>query len=193
MRAILEVHHARPLLDMYCAGTVVAAALAIVAGDNPERIRSEAVFAKLCGACPLPASSGRTNRHRHNKGGNRQGNVALHRIAIVRLRYHQPTRDYAARKTREGKDKLEIIRCVKRFIAREAYRALIAIRNDGIGRGMPAERGAGLREPRVGHGITQRQVGEALCVPSSRISEIERGKRDLPELEQRAIQRIRSI
>ena len=112
----------------------------------------------------------------------------MHRIAIVRLRYHQPTRDYAARKTREGKDKLEIIRCVKRFIAREAYRTLIAIRNDGIGRGMPAERGAGLREPRVGHGITQRQVGEALCVPSSRISEIERGKRDLPELEQQAIQ-----
>lgn len=112
-------------------------------------------------------------------------------IAIIRLRYHQPTKDYAARKTCGGK--LEIIRCVKRFIAREAYRALIAIRNGGTGRRTPAERGARLRELRTGHGITQQQVGEALCVPSSRISEIERGKRDLPELERRAIQWIHSI
>ena len=98
---------------------------------------------------------------------------------------------HAARKTCGGK--LEIIRCVKRFIAREAYRALIAIRNGGTGRRTPAERGARLRELRTGHGITQQQVGEALCVPSSRISEIERGKRDLPELERRAIQWIHSI
>ena len=153
MRAILQ-EHARPSPDMYCAGIVIAAALAIVAGDDPERIRSEAAFAKLCGACPLPASSGRTNRHRLNKGGNRQGGMALRRIAIVRLRYHQPTRDHAAGKTREGEGRLENIRCVKRFIAREACRVLIAIRNGGIGRRMPAERGAGLREPRVGHGIT---------------------------------------
>ena len=191
MREILE-EHARPLLDMYCAGTVIAATLAIVAGDNPERIRSEAAFAKLCGACPIPASSGRTNRHRLNKGGNRQGNMALHRIAIVRLRYHKPTRDYMAKKTREGKGKLEIIRCVKRFIAREAYRALISIRNGEVGRGTPAERGAKLRELRVSRNITQQQIGEALCVPSSRISEIECGARDLPELEQRAIQWINS-
>lgn len=191
MRLILE-EHARPLLDMYCAGAVIAATLAIVAGDNPERIRSEAAFAKLCGVCPIPASSGRTNRHRLNKGGNRQGNMALHRIAIVRLRYHKPTRDYMAKKTREGKGKLEIIRCVKRFIAREAYRALISIRNGEVGRGTPAERGAKLRELRVSRNITQQQIGEALCVPSSRISEIERGARDLPELEQRAIQWIHS-
>ena len=88
------------------------------------------------------------------------------------MRYHQPTKDYAARKAREGKGKLEIIRCVKRFIAREAYRALIAMRNGGTGRRTPAERGARLRELRVGRGVTQQQVGEALCVPSSRISEI---------------------
>ena len=118
--------------------------------------------------------------------------MALYRIAIVRLRYHKPTRDYVARKTREGKGKLEIIRCVKRFIAREAYRALISIRNGETGRETPAERGARLRELRVGRGITQQQVGEALCVPSSRISEIERGTRSLPELEQRAIQWINS-
>lgn len=89
MRAILQ-EHARPSPDMYCAGIVIAAALAIVAGDDPERIRSEAAFAKLCGAYPLPASSGRTNRHRLNKGGNRQGDMALRRIAIVRLRTTSP-------------------------------------------------------------------------------------------------------
>ena len=106
MRSILDTN-ARPLLDIYRAGTITAATIAIVAGDNPERIRDEAAFAKLCGACPIPASSGKTNRHRLNRGGNRQGNMALHRIAIVRLGYHQPTRDYVAKKTREGKSKLE--------------------------------------------------------------------------------------
>ena len=192
MRSILDTN-ARPLLDIYRAGTITAATIAIVAGDNPERIRDEAAFAKLCGACPIPASSGKTNRHRLNRGGNRQGNMALHRIAIVRLRYHQPTRDYVAKKTREGKSKLEIIRCLKRYIAREAYKALIAIRNGGAGRQTPQERGALLRRLRTSHGITQQQIGEALAVPSSRISEIERGTRDLPELEQRATQWIHSI
>lgn len=192
MRSILDTN-ARPLLDIYRAGTITAATIAIVAGDNPERIRDEAAFAKLCGACPIPASSGKTNRHRLNRGGNRQGNMALHRIAIVRLGYHQPTRDYVAKKTREGKNKLEIIRCLKRHIAREAYKALIAIRNGGAGRQTPQERGALLRRLRTSHGITQQQIGEALAVPSSRISEIERGTRDLPELEQRATQWIHSI
>ncbi len=194
MRSILDTNaNARPLLDIYRAGTITAATIAIVAGDNPERIRDEAAFAKLCGACPIPASSGKTNRHRLNRGGNRQGNMALHRIAIVRLGYHQPTRDYVAKKTREGKSKLEIIRCLKRHIAREAYKALIAIRNGGAGRQTPQERGALLRRLRTSHGITQQQIGEALAVPSSRISEIERGTRDLPELEQRATQWIHSI
>ena len=192
MRSILDTN-ARPLLDIYRAGTITAATIAIVAGDNPERIRDEAAFAKLCGACPIPASSGKTNRHRLNRGGNRQGNMALHRIAIVRLGYHQPTRDYVAKKTREGKSKLEIIRCLKRHIAREAYKALIAIRNGGAGRQTPQERAALLRRLRTSHGITQQQIGEALAVPSSRISEIERGTRDLPELEQRATQWIHSI
>ena len=192
MRSILDTN-ARPLLDIYRAGTITAATIAIVAGDNPERIRDEAAFAKLCGACPIPASSGKTNRHRLNRGGNRQGNMALHRIAIVRLGYHQPTRDYVAKKTREGKSKLEIIRCLKRHIAREAYKALIVIRNGGAGRQTPQERGALLRRLRTSHGITQQQIGEALAVPSSRISEIERGTRDLPELEQRATQWIHSI
>ncbi len=166
----------------------------LVAGDNPERIRSEAAFAKLCGACPIPASSGKTNRHRLNKGGNRQGNSALHHIAIVRMRYHQPTRDYVDRKTKEGKGKMEIIRCLKRFIAREAYRALISIRTRATPIGEPpAERGRRLRELRVTHGITQQQVSDALGVHSSRISEIERGTRNLPELERRATLWIQTI
>lgn len=189
MRIILE-EHAQPLLDVYCASTVIAATLAIVAGDNPERIHSEAAFAKLCGACPLPASSGKTNRHRLNKGGNRQGNMALHRIAIVRLRYHRPTRDYVARKTAEGKSKLEIIRCLKRYIAREIYRALIAARNSRSGGEPPSQRGARLRELRTTRHITQQQIGEALGVPSSRISEIERGTRNMPQLEHEITQWI---
>lgn len=97
----------------------------IVAGDNPTRVRSEAAFAKLCGACPIPASSGVTNRHRLFRGGHRQANAALYRIVTVRLRWHQPTINYVARRTAEGLTKKDIIRCLKRFVAREIYRALI--------------------------------------------------------------------
>ena len=91
MRQILE-ENARPLLDVYCMGTMSAAQLAVIGGDNPERIRSEAAFAKLCGACPLPASSGKTNRHRLNRSGNRRGNRALYNVALVRMSHHQPPR-----------------------------------------------------------------------------------------------------
>lgn len=103
-----------------------AAEMLIVAGDNPTRIRSDAAFAKLCGACPIPASSGLTHRHRLFRGGHRQANAALYRIVIVRLRWHQPTIDYVARRTAEGLSKKDIIRCLKRFVAREVYRALLA-------------------------------------------------------------------
>jgi hypothetical protein len=78
----------------------------------------------LCGSSPIKASSGRTNRHRLNRGGNRQANAALHRIVLVRLRYHQPTKDYLQRRTSEGKSKREIIRCLKRYLAHEIYPAL---------------------------------------------------------------------
>ena len=97
----------------------------IVAGDNPTRIRSEAAFAKLCGACPIPASTGVTNRHRLFRGGHRQANAALHRIVIVRMRLHQPTIDYVRRRTAEGLSKRDIVRCLKRFVAREVYHVLI--------------------------------------------------------------------
>jgi transposase len=101
-----------------------AAALLIAAGDNWQRLHSEAAFAALCGASPVEASSGKTRRHRLNRGGDRQANAALHRIVIVRLRWHQPTRDYAARRTTEGKTKKEITRCLKRYVAREVFAVL---------------------------------------------------------------------
>jgi transposase len=103
-----------------------AAALLIAAGDNPERLRSEAAFAALCGASPIPASSGTRQRHRLNRGGNRQANCALFRIALNRLRWDPATKAYADRRTSEGKSKREILRCLKRFIAREVYRLLQA-------------------------------------------------------------------
>ena len=93
-------------------------------GDNQDRISSDAAFAKLCGVCPLEASSGKTIRHRLNRGGNRDANRALHVILVVRMRRHQLTRDYITRRLAEGKTKNEIMRCLKRYIAREIFHAL---------------------------------------------------------------------
>jgi transposase len=93
-------------------------------GPNPDRICSDAAFAKLCGVCPLEASSGKTIRHRLNRSGNRNTNRALHVILVMRMRRHEPTRDYITRRLAEGKTKNEIMRCVKRYIAREIYHAL---------------------------------------------------------------------
>lgn len=105
-------------------GTI--ADMLVVLGDNPQRIRSEAAFAKLRGVCPVPASSGKTNRHRLNRGGNRRANAALYRVARVRTRHHQPTREYIQRGTAEGKSAREIRRCLKRYITREIFHHLRA-------------------------------------------------------------------
>ena len=105
-------------------GTDTAGALLVAAGDNPDRLRSAAAFAHLCGVAPLPASSGKTQRHRLNREGNRDANRALYLLAIGRLGWDERTRAYANRRTREGKTKAEIIRCLNRSIAREVYRAL---------------------------------------------------------------------
>jgi transposase len=113
------------LREAFGIGPDSAAEMMIVAGDNPTRVRSEAAFAKLCGACPIPASSGVTNRHRLFRGGHRQANAALYRIVTVRMRWHQPTMDYVTRRTAQGLTKKDIIRCLKRFVAREIYNALI--------------------------------------------------------------------
>jgi transposase len=118
---------ASPRLRRLCGvGPEIAGALLVAAGDNPERLRSEAAFSMLCGASPIPASSGKTVRHRLNRGGNRQANTALYRIVVVRLRWHQPTRDYLVRRTKEGLSKREIIRCLKRYVAREIFAAMNA-------------------------------------------------------------------
>lgn len=109
------------LLAQIGIGIEVAGQLLVTAGDNPERMKSEAAFAMLCGVAPLPASSGMTQRHRLNRGGDRQANRALHLAVISRIRLDPKTQAYVAKKTTEGHSKLEIIRCLKRYLAREAY------------------------------------------------------------------------
>ena len=109
------------LLERPGIGVEIAGQLLVTAGDNPERMRSESGFAMLCGAAPLPASSGRTQRHRLNRGGDRQANSALHMAVVSRLRMHEATKAYVARRTAEGHSKLEIIRCLKRYLAREVF------------------------------------------------------------------------
>jgi transposase len=119
------------LVGIFGAGSDTAGALLLAAGDNPERLRSEAAFAMLTGVSPVQASSGKTTRHRLNRGGDRHANAALHRIVLVRLRWrHPPTIDYVARRTAEGKSKREIIRCLKRYVAREVYRTLTDVQAD---------------------------------------------------------------
>jgi transposase len=109
------------LLALYGIGPHTAALLLITAGDHPERLRSEAAWAHLCAAAPIPASSGKVTRHRLNPGGDRQANHALWRIVITRMSSHPPTRAYVERRTKEGRSKTEIIRCLKRYVAREVY------------------------------------------------------------------------
>jgi transposase len=104
----------------------VAGALLTAAGDNPARMRNERAFARLCGAAPLEASSGRTRRHRLNRGGDRQANNALWRIVLVRMHHDQRTKTYVARRTAQGLSTKEIMRCLKRYVAREVYRAVVA-------------------------------------------------------------------
>jgi transposase len=116
--------YAPRLLALPCVGPDTAGALLVAAGDNPERLRSERCFAKICGVSPLPASSGRIVRHRLNQGGNREANSALWRIVLVRLHSHQPTQDYMARRTAEGLSKREVMRCLKRYVARQVFNAL---------------------------------------------------------------------
>ena len=107
-------------------GTDNAATLLVVAGDNPRRLGSEASFASLCGVAPIEASSGKVVRHRLNRGGNREANRALYMTCLSRMRRDQRTQEYVARRTQEGKGKREIIRCLKRYIAREVYRVLVS-------------------------------------------------------------------
>ena len=125
--------HAAPakLMAKQGVATQVAATLLATTGDNPGRVRREASFAALCGASPVDASSGKQLRHRLNRGGDRQANSALWTITMTRLAHDPRTKAYAARRTAEGKTKKEIIRCLKRYIAREIYKALCRPRQPG--------------------------------------------------------------
>jgi transposase len=109
------------LLTLYGVGPDIAAMLLVAAGDHPERLRSEAAWAHLCATAPIPASSGKVTRHRLNPGGDRQANHALWRIVITRMSSHPPTRAYVERRTKQGLSKKEIIRCLKRYAARQVY------------------------------------------------------------------------
>src|SRR6266550_9371804 len=121
------VRHAAPegFLAKRGVATQVAAALLVTAGDNPGRVRREASFAALCGASPVDASSGKQLRHRLNRGGDRQANSALWRIVVTRMAHDPRTQAYLARRTAEGKTRKEIMRCLKRYVAREIYKALV--------------------------------------------------------------------
>jgi transposase len=113
------------LLALPGVGPDTAAILLIAAGDHPDRLRSEAAWAHLCGSAPIPASSGKITRHRLNPAGDRQANHALWRIVLTRMSFEPRTRAYVTRRTEEGLSKLEIMRCLKRYVAREVYPHLL--------------------------------------------------------------------
>ena len=118
--------YASNLRSQFGVGPQTAATLLAVAGDNPERLKNEAALASLCGVNPLPASSGKTVRHRLNRGGSREANNALWAIALVRMRSDPRTRIYVDRRTGEGLSTKEILRCLKRYIVRELYPLILS-------------------------------------------------------------------
>jgi transposase len=153
----------------YGVGADTAAQLLITAGANPHRLHNEAAFAALCGVAPVPASSGKTTRHRLSRGGDRAANNALHRIALVRLSHHQPTKDYANRQLLGGhsKSKMEVLRKLKRAIAREIFTLLT--------RQVAVPEYADLRPARQAKNITVTAVANHFGLWPTVISRIERG------------------
>ncbi len=123
------------LLELEGVGIATAADLLVAVGENPDRMRSEGSFAMMCGVSPIPASSGKTRRHRLNRGGNRSANAALHMIVLTRMRKDPRTQRYVERRTEEGLSKRETMRCLKRYMARCVYRAL----TNGVGAAIPTE------------------------------------------------------
>jgi len=115
------------MTDLLGVGVEVTGQLLTTVGDNPARMRSEAAFAHLCGVAPIPASSGKTRRHRLNRGGDRAANNALYTVVLTRLRLDERTRCYVARRTTEGLSRREIIRCLQRYVARELYQILVSL------------------------------------------------------------------
>lgn len=155
------------LLAAHGIGPDTAAALLITAGLNPHRLHSEAAFAALCGAAPVPASSGKTTRHRLSRGGDRSANNALYRIALVRMSNDPRTREYVARQTAHGRSKKEILRLLKRAIAREVFRLLT--------QPCAIDDYSDLRPARQAKNITLGTVAEHFGVWPNDISRLERG------------------
>jgi len=122
--ADLVTTYAPDMLELFGVGVDTAAALLVAAGDNPERLRSEAAWAHLCGVAPIEASSGKVTRHRLDRGGDRNANQALWRIVMTRLSFDPRTREYMERRTKEGRSKREVIRILKRYVAREVFKYL---------------------------------------------------------------------
>lgn len=164
------------LADLWAAARDAALdmELAVAAGDNPGRLRSEASFAAICGACPIPASSGKTVRHRLNRGGDRQANSALHEIARQRVMRDPETAEYAERARARGKSDREVMRCLKRYVAREAYRALM--RPHEVRR---PEDASGLVAARRAARVSQVRAASILGTSEKYISMLERGQREL--------------
>jgi hypothetical protein len=152
----------------YGVGPDVAAQLLVTAGTNPHRLRSEAAFAALCGTAPVPASSGKTTRYRLSRGGDRAANSALHRIALVRMSSHQKTRGYVERQGTRGRTKKEILRLLKRAIAREIFRLLT--------RACPVDDYTDLRPARQAKNITLAVVANHFGIPIITVSRLERGR-----------------
>lgn len=159
--------HAPMLRDLQGVGTDVASQLLVTVGDNPERVTTEAKFAALVGVAPIPASSGKTTRHRLSRGGDRQANKAIHRVVLVRMRYDSRTRAYVARRRQEGKSTKEIMRCLKRYVAREIYEQLL--------HPQPAPDSGTLRTVRITKHLTLQQAADALQVWPTTLSRLERG------------------
>jgi transposase len=164
----LVIAYCPALIGLSCVGPHSAAQLLAAAGDNPQRVRSEAAFAKLCGACPMPASSGKTNRHRLNRGGDRRANNALFTIVLNRMQRDPVTRAYVERRTAEGKPKTEIMRCLKRYVAREIYEVLINPPTDLV-------TGDQIRELRTARGLSLTFVADHLSTTATHLSRLERG------------------
>ncbi|MGW4069233.1 IS110 family transposase [Nocardia grenadensis] len=165
------------LRSAYGVGPDTAAQLLVTAGDNPQRLKGEGSFAALCGVAPVPASSGRTSRHRLSRGGDRAANNALHRIALCRLSRHTQTRTYAQRQGQAGRSKREILRLLKRAIAREVYRLLT--------REVCLPDYADLRPSRQGRNITLTAAARLLGVWPGTLSRLERGQSRDDELAER--------
>jgi transposase len=160
--------HAPLLRDLHGVGTDVASQLLVTVGDNSERVTNQAKFAALTGVAPIPASSGKTNRHRLNRGGDRAANRAIHNVVLVRMGSDKRTKAYVDRRRAEGKNTKEIIRCLKRYVAREIYAQIFDP--------TPAPDGGLLRVARKKARISLESAGSALGAGPIKLSRLERGQ-----------------